>query len=237
MKRKMFIVSLLVMVAILLSTFSVMANSQISPAAKKTPGAQATANAIRKTVLPGKMQVFIGVIQNISADELSLTLKDDTVISFTITADTRIKVPTLGKEAGLSDLAVDQKAGVHARADDAGNLTALSVMVIPGKPDIKHHVGTITAYTPGASITIADKDGETFTFLLTAETKIQPVERASSLAVGVRVTIISPRDVAEGAWTAKGIVIHPDLERTKEPKGTKPPDADETPEATELPAL
>lgn len=40
----------------------------------------------------------------------------------------------------------------------------------------------MTAYTAGASITIHDKDGNAYTFALTADTKILPQERASQLA-------------------------------------------------------
>jgi len=98
---------------------------------------------------------------------------------------------------------------VQAIRDESGNLVARSVMVIPGKPSKIHRVGIVTAYTPGASITIQDKDGNTFTFTITGEIKLLPPERADQLAVGSRVTIIAPRDPASGGVTVKGIVVHP----------------------------
>jgi hypothetical protein len=82
-------------------------------------------------------------------------------------------------------------------------------MVIPGKPNKVHRVGIVTEYTEGSSITIQDKDGNTFTFAITSETKLLPAERAETLEVGSRVTIIAPRDPASGGVKVKGIVIHP----------------------------
>jgi len=71
-------------------------------------------------------------------------------------------------------------------------------------------VGIVTEYTAGNSITIQDKDGIAYTFAITGEIKFLPAERAGSLAVGSRVTIIAPRDPANGGVTVNGIVIHPE---------------------------
>jgi hypothetical protein len=101
------------------------------------------------------------------------------------------------------------KVMVQAFRDQGGNLITRAVMVIPGKPSKIHRVGMVTEYTVGHSITIQDKDGNTYTFALTHETKLLPAERAGALAVGARVTIIAPRDPASGGVTVKGIVIHP----------------------------
>ena len=98
---------------------------------------------------------------------------------------------------------------VQAIRDQSDNLVARSVMVIPGKPAKAHRVGIVTAYSPGESITIEDKNGDTFTFSLNDDTKLLPPGRAETLAVGSRVTVIAPRDPASGGTLAKGIVIHP----------------------------
>ncbi len=100
-------------------------------------------------------------------------------------------------------------AMVQARRDESNNLVARSIMIIPGKPVRTHRVGEVTAYTEGESITILAKDGNSYTFTLTADTKILPPERAEELAVGSWVTIIAPRDPASLGWTAQGIVVHP----------------------------
>ena len=83
---------------------------------------------------------------------------------------------------------------------------------MPGKPTKIHRVGTVTAYSAGTSITIQDKDGNLFTFALTADTKILPPDTTRTLGDGARVTIISRRDPSGGPLTAQGIVVHPDKE-------------------------
>jgi hypothetical protein len=100
------------------------------------------------------------------------------------------------------------------------SLTALYIHVVPGKPEPVHRVGTVTAYTPGASITVLDKKGGSSTFVLTPDTKILPEDRASELGVGSLVTIISRRDPTGGPLTAQGIVVHPP-KGTEEPEGTE----------------
>jgi hypothetical protein len=250
--KKFTAISLLVVMAILLSTFSVMADYD-GFTAKKTPGAQATAKAddkatrqSEKGLPPGqqktpkansKPQNFRGEISAASTDSITLTLADGSFATFALTADTRIKVPTLGNSASSASLLVGQKAQVRAKQDDLGAWVALTVSVIPGKPAIVHHVGTVTEYVPGVSITILDNKGVTFTFAITEATRYLPAERMDQLAVGVRVTIIAPRDVTGGPLTAKGIVIHPALEGTDTPDETGTPEFTETPEPTETPEM
>lgn len=250
--KKLTAISLLVVMAILLSTFSVMADYD-GFSAKKTPGAQATAKADEKAtrqsekgVPPGqqktpnaksKPQNFRGEISAASADSLTLTLADSSSATFALTADTRIKVPTLGSSASALSLLVGLKAQVRAKQDDLGTWVALTVQVIPGKPAIVHHVGTVTEYVPGVSITIMDNKGLTFTFAITEATKFLPAERIDQLMVGTRVTIIAPRDVTGGLLTAKGIVIHPALDGTDTPDETGTPEFTETPEPTETPEI
>jgi hypothetical protein len=71
------------------------------------------------------------------------------------------------------------------------------------------HVGWVTDYQPGTSITIQAHDGSFYTFSLTSDVKILPKDRAGELAVGSRVTIIAWRDPATKGWIAFGIVVHP----------------------------
>src|SRR5262249_39712384 len=137
-----------------------------------------------------------------------LTLDGGGTQTFQVTSDTRIHIPTLGGSASLSDINVGVQAMVQVLKDDP-TLTALFITVVPGKPQPVHRVGIVTAYTPGVSITVEDKNGESSTFLLTPDTKILPRERASQLGVGSLVTIISRRDPTGGPLTAQGIVVHP----------------------------
>jgi hypothetical protein len=100
------------------------------------------------------------------------------------------------------------QVGVQATEKD-GVLTARSIHVIPGKPARTHNVGLVTAYQAGVSITIACKDGLSYTFLLDPALKILPEERVNLLAAGAYVTVISPRDITTTDSIATGIVVHP----------------------------
>lgn len=193
------------------------ATSQVlaSPAAdpKKTPGAQATEKSIENATKQagkekGKPEHYRGQIASLSASSLTLTLEDGSAVSVGLTAETRIKVPSQ-KEATLAALQPGMNVMVQARRAQDGSLSARAVMVIPGKPAKTHRVGTVTAYTPGASLSLLASDGQTYTFALSAEVKILPSERAGELAVGSRVTVIAPREPGSTTWKASGIVVHP----------------------------
>jgi hypothetical protein len=110
----------------------------------------------------------------------------------------------------------------------------------PGKPIHFHRVGTVVAYLAGQSITIQDRQGNQFTFLLTASTKYLPKSRAASLGVGSYVTIIAPRKPHSGdtAPTALGVVIHPHAPTsfpTATPTSTSTSTATETLTSTSMP--
>lgn len=209
---------LLVGFALLFASTQAFASPVDSPNAKKTPGAntpgaQATKNAEDKDTKQadkpkGKHENFKGTVAAADSANITLTLKDGSSVTIGLTSDTRIKFAG-PKDSASGNIESGMTAMVQAIRDESGNLTARSVMVIPGKPGKIHRVGIVTAYTPNASITIQDKDGNTFTFTLSSETKLLPAERASELTVGSRVTIIAPRDPASGGVTVKGIVIHP----------------------------
>lgn len=214
MKKVTFLVVFLTLAALLLATTQAMAADPQAP--KKTPdhtpGAKATERADDQPgqgQQHGKKANYKGIIGAVDAASLTLTLKDGSTVAFILTDETQVKIPTLGQEATIADLKVGMNASVHATKDEAGVLTASKIMVVPGKPALTHRVGTVTDYQPGVSITIEDKDGLLFTFVVTAETKVLPAERADQLIVGARVTIIAPRDVTGGDPTAKGIVVHP----------------------------
>ncbi|MGE5071888.1 MAG: DUF5666 domain-containing protein [Anaerolineae bacterium] len=170
-----------------------------------TPGAQATAHA----GLHGKPQILRGTISAVDASSITLTLADGSSVSVGITPQTKIHVP--GPQSAGDTLVTGMRAVVMAYNDPNGGsgLVARMVIAIPGQPVRAHRVGTVTAYTAGSSITIQAKDGNSYTFALTADTKILPEERAAALAVGSLVTVIAPRVPASTGWTAKGIVVHP----------------------------
>jgi hypothetical protein len=93
------------------------------------------------------------------------------------------------------------------------------------------HVGLVTAYTPGDSITIMDKDGNEKTFELAADLKIVPKHRVDMLAVGAYVTVVTPNNVENGKNIVVQIVIHPQA-----PAGFPVPGMTETATPTALPS-
>jgi hypothetical protein len=202
------------------------------PKAAKTPKASKTPKEKRIN--------FSGEV--LVVGEAGLTVKTGTgeEISFRIDKDTSVKIPTL-KDATAADIRVGTNVHIRAVAEADGSFTALQISVSPGQPPAKHHVGEVTAYEAGASITILAHDGNEYTFLITEETKILPADRADELAVGRRVTIISPRDVTGGPFIAKGIVVHPETgdQGTPEetPTPTPTPTETRTPTPTDTPTL
>ncbi len=125
-------------------------------------------------------------------------------------------------------LQVGMQVNVKANLMSDGTLVAVKIQVVPGKPVKAYHVGIVTEYTEGESITIETKKGETSTYTLSTATKILPKDRADELKVGSLVTIIAPRNVGGLELIASGIVVHPTAlegEPTGEP----------TEEPTELP--
>lgn len=209
MKNKV-IVILVIMIALVLVSTQVNA-SPLGNQTEKTPGAAATRVAEQHAAGQignpnGKPENYRGKIDSVDAASITLILKDDTTVTILLNEQTRIRIPSLKDATPV--LKIGMNVMVQARRAQNDSLTAKAVVVIPGKPAKMHHVGIVTEYT-SESIAIQDKDGLTFTFLINSETKILPVERMDLLAVGARVTIISPRDVTGGDTLAAGIVIHP----------------------------
>jgi hypothetical protein len=203
---------------LIIAFFAAVSQVLASPAAdpKQTPGAKATEKAIEHaTKQPGgpkgKPENYRGQILDIGPGSLTLTLSDGSSVTVGLAAETRIKIPAQ-KGVSLAALQPGMNVMVQARRAPDGALTARTVMVIPGKPTRVHRVGTVTAYSPGDSISIQAHDGQTHTFALAADLKILPPERSGELAVGARVTIIAPRVPGSLTWTARGVVVHPATE-------------------------
>ena len=217
-KKYRILLYLMVCMALLLATTQAFASPSSqqgnNPPKTKTPGAQATQKAIENAAkgaekpTKGKHENFKGTVSAVDANSITLALRDDSSVTVSLNSDTRIKFP--GPKASAPDsIQPGMKVMVQAIRDQSGNLVARSVVVIPGKPAKTHRVGTVTAFSAGVSITIEDKDGNMFTFALSADTKLLPADRAGTLAVGSRVTVIAPRNPASSGLTASGIVIYP----------------------------
>ena len=234
--------AVLTVVMMVLSINQVAASSDDTLTAKKTPGAQATAQAIKKADSnhdalneeKGKPQKTVnrkGEIVSAVDGSLVISLKDGTLLTVTLTEDTIVKIP--GKNTELSDmvtgLLVGLKVNVKGVLEEDGTLTVQKISVIPGKPTKMSNVGVVSALDPGVSIEITDKKGEVFVYLLNEFTKYLPEKRIADLQVGSLVTIISPRDVTGQPVVAAGVVIHPmgtdleDIEETETPEPTEAP--------------
>lgn len=225
MKKYRILLFLFLCLTLLFASTQVLASPASLTDAKttRTPGAKATEKAddkpnkqpdklndnVKQADKPqGKYKNFKGTVTALDLDSITLTLRDGSSVTIGLTADTRMKFPG-SKKSAPRGIQPGMTAMVQAIHDANGDLVARSVMVIPGKPNKVHRVGIVTEYTEGSSITIQDKDGNTFTFAITSETKLLPAERAETLEVGSRATIIAPRDPASGGVKVKGIVIHP----------------------------
>jgi Domain of unknown function (DUF5666) len=172
---------------------------------------------------------FRGSVTAVDAASISLDT-DQGGMTFTINEETRINLPT-SRDAGAADINVGSQAAVLAIQEEDDSFTALSIQVVPSKPVHIHHVGVVTEYIEGVSITIEATDGDLITFLIGEDFKILPEERADTLAAGQRVTIIARRDPAGGELTAQGVVIHPETTDT-ETSETETPEPTETPTPT-----
>ena len=180
---------------------------------------------------------YRGTVTAADAGSISLDTEQG-AMTFAINDETRISIPS-GRGGGAGDIHVGSQAAVLAVTEEDGSFMALSIHIVPGKPVHIHHVGVVTEYAEGVSITIESKDGELYTFLIGEDFKILPEERAEELAVGRRVTIIARRDPSGGPLTAQGIVIHPELEATETAETLTPIPSDTPaapPEVTETPA-
>jgi hypothetical protein len=165
----------------------------------------------------GKVGVVRGEVQGITGNVIKIGDRN-----VQVNDQTRYHIPTLGKQATLADIKVGMQVAAMVY-DQNGTLIARQIMVIPGKPEPKHRVGKIIDFTynpaTGGSITIQDKDNNSFTFVILAgQFKVLPQE--ATVKVGDTVTVVSHRDPAQDRLIASGVVIHqPKPEAPQEIKG------------------
>ena len=160
-----------------------------------------------------RTQIIHGTVQEVGSDYIKVNGK-----SITITDRTEIRWAGRG-EVTLSDIEPGLRLAILAYQTEGGELVARRIMVIPVKPGqplkYQHHVGEVISYNPGSnatngSITIKNKQGETFTFtIVDGRFKILPPGHAAPQE-GDWVTVISHRDpVQPDQLIALGVVVHP----------------------------
>jgi len=150
----------------------------------------------------GKVEVLRGEATVIDTDEIEVggeTIMVDTT--------TKIKVPTLGKEEASLDDIDGMQVIVQAYRADGGTLQARHIVVIPGSPQFRHHVGRVVEYIEGESITIQPRKRDPVEFQILDEFKILPP--GATVEEDAWVTVISRRDPAGDQLIARGVVVHP----------------------------
>ncbi len=162
-------------------------------------------------VIP-RMKVIKGEVTAVS--NISITIGDTEVF---VDENTRYHIPALNKPTTAAGIKggtlADIQVGMLVTAmvvEKDGKPYARQIVVLPSRPVLKHHVGKVTEYSydpaTGGSITIEDKDGESFTFeILAGKFKILPP--GAEVKVGETVTVISRRDPAQSKLIADGVVV------------------------------
>ncbi|MBI2919021.1 MAG: hypothetical protein HYY01_13660 [Chloroflexi bacterium] len=140
---------------------------------------------------PGEHRGMFGTVTAIGADSITL----ETAQGFTeVKMDQNSKFRMPGKdEVNLTDVQVGDRLALLA-SKQGEVLTALMVMVVPGQPQNQHKTGVITNIK-GVTITLTDKDGNTFT--------LDVPGNAAGLALGKLITGVVRHDPKSGKPIAR----------------------------------
>ncbi len=171
--------------------------------------------ALAQTSTPPEFRGFKGAIASVSPNgtSLVLTTKAHGDVTIQLTAQTKYKAPGLPN----ATLAVFE-AGKRAAFLVDANGVALHAYLIPGPLHVQRG-GTVTVggYVAGTSITLASKQGDLSTFVITGVTQVQFKQGTTAVNDGSHVLVIAQRDPATDRLTAKAILVF-----AGSPKG--PPD-------------
>ena len=150
---------------------------------------------------------YMGKITAVGDSALTLQTRDGQTLPFAVTADTKFRSRD-GSVNGLGDLQPGMGAIVIARKQDDGSLLALGIgagKIRSERPS--HYMGKITA-VGDSTLTIQTRDGQTFTFAVTANTKFRSrdgsVNGLDDLQPGMGAIIIA-RKQDDGSLLALGI--------------------------------
>jgi hypothetical protein len=154
------------------------------------------------------VQIYSGLISGVTSDQLTLTLGDGSVVDIKLGENTQTNVPSLGVNATVNGLLVNQPANVAVHVDSNQSIVADDVQVNPAAVSADVNLKTfslVTAYQPGVSITVKDNNGLSTLFQLTNNTNISPT--SAELKVGSYVQIVTLHDMVCGPLTAGEIVV------------------------------
>jgi hypothetical protein len=154
----------------------------------------------------GKLH-YDGVLTGVGAASITISTTLSGTVTLNVTAATCIRRPP-SKGVALSELTAGLRVQVQARPGaGGGNPEAVRIQV--HKPRKATYVGTVTAYSPGTSLTLQpEAGGSPLTFAITAGTEIKPWHRADDLAVGSEVTAQVLRDFVGANPPALRITVH-----------------------------
>jgi hypothetical protein len=183
----------------------VFANLNIALADTPTPRATPPGRGTPPAEKGSQRRAIFGTIASVVDSTFTVSTKQGDV-TVAVSNDTKFHIPTKRRAAAsFADLAVGDRVAVNATLTESG-LSAKQVAVAPGKPTIRHRVGTVTAYAD--SIIIKDAQGGTEMFVLNTQTIIRN-PKGSGVKVGDKVTVVSRRDPSTDKFTATAIVVHP----------------------------
>jgi hypothetical protein len=225
MYKKWYAIVITALLIVLLTTTTVLASPASSGfEGKKTPSnpnaqgqkTKAPAGNVEKTANPNKTFKTVnyrGYVVAASAASLTITTeKESTVVTFMLTAETTVHVPTLSRAALITDIKVNDFVNVHGKLDTTTQvLTATSLNVVPGQTTGKNGeeanaAGAVTDYQTGVSITILNDKGEPVTYLITETTQFLPADQAAGITPGAVVVVI-PVDPTADPLVAGTIVV------------------------------
>lgn len=225
MNKKWYAIVIAALLVVLLTTTTVLASpAQSDFEGKKTPSnpnaqtekTKVPGGNVEKTVNPNKAFKTVnyrGYVVAASAASLTITTeKESAVVTFMVTAETSIHIPTLSQAALITDIKVNDFVNIHGKLDTTTQiLTATSLNVVPGQTTGKNGeeqnpAGFVTDYQPGVSITILNVKGETVTYLITETTQFLPLEGIDPITIGSTVVVL-PVDPAADPLVAATIVV------------------------------
>lgn len=144
-------------------------------------------------------------LKNVTGQTITIESKKEGTVEIKVNTSTKYHLPAHGP-ASLSDIEVGSMIVALTVGEPP---VARHILIIPGKPTIKHIVGVVTGYVPLTNITILTKKGETFTFEVTEETHFSYPPEVTEIEEGQLVTVVCPRVPSTQKLIAKLIVVHP----------------------------
>ena len=177
------------------------------------------------TPLPLPIHAFHGTVVSNGNGGLVVTVDDGTNTTFATTAKIEIHVPGTPGQAPLNAVVAGANVTVVAQKTSAGGWIAQRVTVQgpapepvqPAQPQLNTPKqagpsGLVTAFKPGASLSVQAKDGSETTYQLNAATRVLPQGQGDQIKTGSHVALIfAPQDAGKSTTSLPlwGVVLLP----------------------------